>query len=158
MKTNYLLPSNFKRIGWIIFLPVTLFGILWLVFEFEFKIFEINVFALVNNELFNDTQFCTFLTNNILDEVLGVLIIVSSIFIAFSKEKFEDEYISKIRLESLVWATYINYLILIIAILFVYEFAFLWVLVFNMFTILFFFIIRFNWVIIRTRKSLEYEK
>jgi hypothetical protein len=83
--------------------------------------------------------------NNILNEIIGVLIILSSIFVAFSKEKEEDEYILKIRLESLVWAVYVNYGILLISLLFIYDFSFLYVMIFNMFTVIIFFIIRFYW-------------
>ena len=63
-----------------------------------------------------------------------------------------DEMISKIRLESLVWATYINYGILLLAMIFVYDMSFLWVMILNMFTILIFFIIRFNWQILKFKK------
>jgi len=86
------------------------------------------------------------------------LLIISLFFIAFSKEKNEDEFIAKIRLESLLWATYINYAVLIIAILFVYGGSAFWVLVYNIFTILLFFIIRFNWVIRKSRKLAKDEK
>lgn len=87
------------------------------------------------------------LDNNILNEILGIIMIISSVLVAFSKEVNEDEYISKIRLESLVWAVYLNYAILLLAFVFVYGMSFLWVMIFNMFTILIFFIIRFNWQI-----------
>ena len=96
--------------------------------------------------------------NNILNEIFGILIIISSLFVAFSKEKSEDEYISKIRLESLVWAVYFNYGILLFSILFVFDFSFLWVMIFNMFTVLLFFIIRFNWQISKLKKSANYEE
>jgi len=63
-----------------------------------------------------------------------------------------------IRLESLVWATYINYGVLILALIFVYDIPFFWVLVFNMFTTLIFFIIRYNWALNNSKKSIENEK
>ena len=97
-------------------------------------------------------------SNNILNEILGILVIVSSLFVAFSKEKSEDEYISKIRLESLVWAVYFNYGILLFSFLFIYNFSFFWVMLFNMFTVLVFFIIRFNWQISVLKKSAVYEE
>ena len=74
------------------------------------------------------------------------------------KEKTEDEFIAMIRLESLVWATYINYGVLILALIFVYDIPFFWVLVFNMFTTLIFFIIRYNWALNNSKKSIENEK
>jgi hypothetical protein len=91
--------------------------------------------------------------NNVLNEILGILIIIGALLVAFSKEKTEDEYIAKTRLESLVWATYFNYGILLIAILFVYDLAFFWVMVFNMFTLLLFFIVRFNYMIFKLNKT-----
>jgi len=103
-------------------------------------------------------DFFTITENNLIDEIIGILIIVGTIFIALSKEYMEDEFISKIRLDSLVWAVYVNYGILILAILFIYGPTFLWALATNMFTILIFFIIRFNWVKYKSRKLLRDEK
>ncbi len=86
------------------------------------------------------------------------MIIISSLLVAFSEEKSEDEYISKIRLESLVWAVYFNFAILLLSFLFVYGLYFLWVMIFNMFTVLLFFIVRFNWQISKLKKSAYYEE
>jgi hypothetical protein len=161
MKTNYLLSNQFKRIGWILFIPSVILGLLFIIFGFEPKFLEIKVFALIEQaaEPWGTLpKFCVLVQTNAIDEIIGILLIVSSFFIAFSKEKNEDEFISKIRLESLLWATYINYAILIVAIFFVYGFSFFWVLVFNIFTILLFFIIRFNWVIRKSRKLAKDEK
>ncbi|VAW16950.1 hypothetical protein MNBD_BACTEROID05-629 [hydrothermal vent metagenome] len=105
--------------------------------------------------MFGEKKFVGIVNNNILNEILGISMIVGSILVAFSKEKDEDEFISKIRLESLVWATYLNYAILFLAFIFVYDLSFLWVMIFNMFTILIFFIIRFNWQIRKFRKTAE---
>ncbi|MFH2143327.1 MAG: hypothetical protein ABIJ97_12960 [Bacteroidota bacterium] len=158
MKANYLLPNRFKKIGWVLFIPVAIISLIWTIIPYESNFFNINVFAIINNEILKETEYFIFIKNNIQDEILGILIIVSLIFIAFSKEKNEDEFILKIRLESLVWATYFNYAILLIAIILVYNFAFFWVLVLNMFTVLIFFIIRFNWAIYKSKKSITDEK
>lgn len=96
--------------------------------------------------------------NNIFNEILGVFVIISSLIVAFSREKLEDEYISKIRLESLVWAVYLNYAILIISFLFLFDMTFFWVMIFNMFTIILFFIIRFHWQIYSLKKASENEE
>ena len=121
MKTNYLLPNQFKKIGWIVFIPSFIMGILWLIFEFEPNFFDVNVISFFNNELFNSPEFVVIVENNIANEILGVLIIISASFVAFAKEKNEDEFISKLRLESLVWATYLSYGILIFALLFIFS-------------------------------------
>jgi hypothetical protein len=78
--------------------------------------------------------------------------------VAFAKEKHEDEFIAKIRLESFLWATYINYAILLFSFLFFYGIGFMYVMIFNMFTIIILFIVRFNYILYRSTKQLQYEK
>ncbi|TVQ42786.1 MAG: hypothetical protein EA362_12635 [Saprospirales bacterium] len=158
MKANYLFPNKFKRIGWLILIPSAIFGILMLIFNYEPAFLDFKVPAIFVNEFFGDKYFLGMVRNNILNEIIGVLTIISLLLVAFSKEKTEDEYIYKIRLESLVWAVYVNYGILLFCFLFIFGGSFLWVMVFNMFTVLLFFILRFNWKIARLRKSSDYEK
>jgi hypothetical protein len=78
--------------------------------------------------------------------------------VAFAKEKHEDEYIAKTRMESFLWATYINYAILLFCFMFFYGVGFMYVMIFNMFTLIILFIIRFNYVLYRSTKLLQYEK
>jgi len=159
MKLNFLFPSKFKRIGWFTLIPSAIIGLSTLIYEYEPSFLDFNVPAIFVDELFSvNKKTFRMVTNNILNEILGVLIIISTLFVAFSKEKSEDEYISKIRFDSLAWAVYFNYAILILTILFIYDFAFLWVMVFNMFTVLLFFIVRFNWQISKLKKSASYEE
>ena len=158
MKLNYLFPNRFKKIGLIILIPSLILGLITLITDLEPTFLDLNVPAIFVNDIFGDQEFLGFTENNILNEICGALLITSLILVAFSKEKQEDELIAKIRLESLVWATYLNYGILLFAMLFVYELSFLWVMIFNMFTILMFFIIRFNWQVIKLNKSLSYEE
>ena len=160
MKLNFLFPSKFKRIGWFTLIPSVIIGLLILIYEYEPSFLDFNVPAIFVDEFIFSSNKKTFrmVTNNILNEILGVLIIISTFLVAFSKEKSEDEYISKIRFESLAWAVYFNYAILILTFLFIYDFAFLWVMVFNMFTVLLFFIVRFNWQISKLKKSASYEE
>jgi hypothetical protein len=158
MKTNYLFPNQFKKIGWLLFIPGIIIGLSILIYQSELSFFDIKVFSIVNQKIFEGTTFFSTLKNNILDEIAGILLIIGALLIAFSKEKSEDEFIAKIRLESLVWATYINYAILILAIIIVYDMTFLWVLIFNMFTLLIFFVIRFNWALSKFKNQIGYEE
>ncbi len=158
MKTNYLFPNRFKKIGWLLFIPGIILGIVYLIYQSDISLFDIKVFAIAEKVIFNDADFFTISENNVLDEISSILLIIGALLIAFSKEKTEDEFISKIRLESLVWATYINYAILILAIIFVYDITFFWVLVFNMFTLLVFFLIRFNWALYKSKNQIGNEE
>ncbi len=145
MKQYFLLPKVFKKIGWLLFILGILFGIVFLILEDEIHFLDLPVFAIANEEVLSKTIFFSVVKNNVIDELIGLLLIAGGLFIAFSKEETEDEFIAKIRLESLVWATYFNYAILMLSVIFVYGMSFFGVLVFNMFTLLLFFIIRFNW-------------
>lgn len=158
MKTNYLFPNQFKKIGWFLFISGVILGIVFLALQSNISFFDISVFSVVEQPIFDKPVFFSITENNVLDEILGLLLIVGGLLVAFSKEKTEDEFISKIRLESLVWATYVNYVILIFAIMFIYEMAFFWVLIFNMFTVLVFFIIRFNWLIHKSKNQIRDEE
>lgn len=158
MKTHYLLPCNFKKIGWMLLVLGIIPGIIFLINASGPEFLKIQVLAIAEASVFGSTKLFSVIENNIFDEIIGLLIIVGALFVAFSKEKSEDEFISKIRLESLVWATYVNYAILILAILFIYDMTFLWVLIFNMFIILVFFLIRFNWVLIKSKKQIRDEE
>lgn len=93
----------------------------------------------------------TFFIVTILILILGMLLI------AFSKERVEDEQISKLRLESLQWAIYLNYLILIICFLTYKGNNVAEVLHFNLKFPLLFFILRFRWVMFRLNRSAKEE-
>lgn len=160
MKTYYLFPNKFKKIGMFLLIPSAVLGISTLVYEYDLSFLDFNLPAIFIDGIYSNSGNALFgiVNNNILDEILGVLIIISSLFVAFSKEKAEDEYIAKIRLESLVWAVYVNYGILLLSMLFVFEFSFFYVMIFNMFTVLLFFMVRFNWQISKLKKVANYEE
>ncbi|QKZ14575.1 hypothetical protein [Spirosoma sp. KUDC1026] len=138
MNAKWLFPHRFRLIGWIIFVPLLLLGLANRYADFRIR--QLNVSSWL---LFGE------IGNNLTDEFAGVGVIVGLLLIAFSKEKVEDEMISRIRLEALQWSVYANYLLLAIAMLTVYNGAFLEVMVYNMFTVLLVFIGRFRWLLYR---------
>ena len=160
MKTKILFPNQFKRIGWILLVPSSILGILIVIFDFKLKFLDLNVFTIYSEDFFpwGVPTFFGFVKDNITNEIVGILIIIGAIFVAFSRERHEDEFIAKTRLESLVWATYINYVFLIFCFLFFYGLEFLYIMILNMFTILIFFIIRFYYILYKSNKSLSNEK
>jgi len=74
-----------------------------------------------------------------------ISVILGLLFIGFSKEKTEDEQIVQLRLDSLQWAVYFNYALLIICIIMINGINFLNVLAYDIMSQLVFFIIRFRW-------------
>lgn len=146
MKTNFLIPHRYKKLGWFILIPSTIIGLLVTIYDFEPEILNLKVPALFIDEFMGEKKNIGFTENNWMNEIMGILIIISSMMVAFSKETIEDEFISKIRLESLAWSVYFNQAVLLISILFIYDLAFFWVMIFNMFALLWFFIIRFTYL------------
>lgn len=145
MESNYLLPHKFKKIGCILFIIGLISGLFVFIKEYETDILTFNVFSIYNESFFGKNDgFFKVVENSILDELIAIAIIIGGLLVGFSKEKVEDEFIYKLRKDSLVWAIIFNYLVLLFAIIFIYDFTFFDILVFNMFTPLIFFIVRFN--------------
>ena len=155
MKTLFLFPNKYKKFGWFLFVPSLLAGLFLSItgFPLKYDYFKMKVFALYSDQLFSDSKFFTIVENEVVDEIILVLIIVGALLVGFSKTKNEDEFISKIRYESLVWATYFNFLLMIIATLLIYGFQYFNVLLANTFAMLLFFIIRFHFMIYKLNKS-----
>ena len=150
---NYLFPHRFKRIGIILLLISIVAAIANLPFEWEPSFLSskpINIWGQNSNFFGEGTNF--------IDELYTIGIIIGSVFIAFSKEKNEDEYIQKIRLEALVWAVYFNYIVVIFLIIFTYGIDFPIFLMYNISTLLLVFLIRFNWSLYKIRKAVKDEE
>ena len=158
MKTNFLFSHKFRLIGWILLIPSVVLGYVVIFNDFEFSFLNIKVLSLLPTG-FDATPGVTPITsplweiisNNFTQELAGVLFIVSAIFVAFSKEKKEDEYIAKIRLESLLWAAYATFVIHILCLLFFYDFTYFRSMIINMFILLIVFIVRYNFIIYRSK-------
>ena len=145
METNYLMPYKFKTLGWILFIIGIIGGILIYITDFEpTEMLKIKVLSIYDDQIFKESGFFKIRENGVLDELISVCIIIGGFLVGFTKEKIEDEFIYKLRKDSLVWALIVNYSILLLAILFVYDMTFLHILFFNMFTPLVFFVIRFS--------------
>ncbi|MGV6831701.1 MAG: hypothetical protein ACWA5P_09090 [bacterium] len=156
MYTKYLLSNKFKRIGWFLLTVSIATGILLYTDLLESELLKVKVLSIYHEGFMSSNDgFFRIVENGILDEIVAILIIIGGLLVGFSKEKIEDEYIYQLRKESLIWAIIANYVILLLAIVFVYDMTFFNVLIFNMFTPLIFFIIRFNFL---KYKSAQHEE
>ena len=141
MNSTLLLPTYFKKIGLVLFIPFSILGffVIFNEFQYDWLTFKNLHGKDSNNFLSVDENF----TNEI--AIIGTLISLS--FIAFSREKSEDEFIFKTRLESLLWATFINVILVVVVTLSFYSMNF-YVVITNMtFVLLVVFIIRFNFIL-----------
>ena len=145
MVSKLLFPSRYKLIGLVLFIPSLILGI-------AFRFFDVGVGFLSIH--LNGKNIFGGGVQNLTDEVALTGIIAGLLLVAFAREKQEDEFISKIRLESLQWAVLFNYILLIIATWLVYDASYIDVMMYNMLTVLIFFIIRFHIMLARNKSSL----
>jgi len=103
--------------------------------------------ASINTNLFN-SQHVFFISTSLI-MAIGLFIL------AFSKEKIEDEQIVQLRQDSLQWAVYVNYVLLIVSLVFSQDVDH--ILFLNLWLPLAFLIIRFRWVLFRLNLSIARE-
>ena len=130
MKT-LLFPHSFQKWGWCILAVGVAFGI----------------YAMV-------ADYGSSLVNNI--AIIGT--ISGAILVTCSREKIEDEMVRQLRLNSLLVALYINYAVLIVCSLFVYGLDFLYVMIYNMFTMLIIFMAVFRYRMWQFNKEVKDEE
>jgi hypothetical protein len=143
MNTNYLLPHAFKKAGWIITLALIIPS-MYCIISPDFKWIE-NLLKSMGIQ-------------GLLPTICLVGMVIGLLFVSFAKEKSEDEYITKIRLESLVWAVWGNYVLLAVASLVIYDMNYLYVMVFGLYTVLVLFIAKFNVALYKLRKQGNHEE
>jgi len=134
---NYLFNYKYKKIsGWIFYLLIPV-GLFLLLTERIQDIFVVNVFSIFSYEwIGSERTGFGWIENGLGDEIFTLLIIVSGLINSFSKEKIEDELISRIRLESLSLSLFISFGLIIISTFLVFNINYMIVLVFNLFLII----------------------
>ena len=134
---SYLFSNQFKKTSGIVFYLSIPIGLFLLLTERLQDIFVVNVFSIFSYEWFGSEQTgFGWIENGVGDEIFTLLIIVSGLINSFSKEKIEDELISRIRLESLSLSLFISFGLIIISTFLVYNINYMYVLVFNLFLII----------------------
>jgi hypothetical protein len=135
---NLLLPYPWKIAGLILALGGIVLLVLYLMLDFRFTM---PVLAIVSS--FLETRvFVTFRTN-FADELILIFLISGFGLMVFSKEQNETEYLIPLRDKAMVKAAILNNIILLCAVLFVYGSGFLAILVFNIISLLIFYLMFF---------------
>jgi uncharacterized membrane protein len=164
--TKFLLPSKFKNAGWWIFGITLVLIILHFAFQSQcdFSVNTIRAFFGMERLGPKETQLTTIFSSSfgpnddLLLTFIGILLIVAGIFIGFSRNKEDDEFIEQLRYESLILSLYINSGIVLLCLIFVWGFSFLWVMTVNIFSTLYVFIFCFYLRLYLNKRSLRHEK
>ncbi len=154
MKSKLLLPAKF-RIPGLALLLVSVTGICFHFFgDYEPDWLQLPVFAIFNDmALAGKSSWFSVINDNIFGEICSVGIIVGGLMYAFARLNEEDEFTTRMRLDSLMTATYISYGFLLFGVMFIYGFAFLNWMAFHMFSLIIIFIIHFRFSLWKWRKS-----
>lgn len=160
MNKQHLLPHRWKRPSWFSLLLFLSLGLVHTFFkELDYPFLHWKVFNLFPaNILGSNTAPAHWTDVNIMNTILGIGIILSALAAGFSAERNEDEYVAKLRLAALSWALIVNYILLLIAFVLLYDFSFIAAMEYNLFTVLLLFVFRFRYLLYRSRKSLPDEK
>ncbi len=149
MKNSILLPSKYKVFGWIIFLLFATLGIFCMTKDFQ--IHGLQIYHIPTGSF--DSITFGFEDFNLTNELAFLGITIGLLMIVFAKEKIEDEYISMLRLKSLQLAVLLSYIVLIILNFSFYGLGFLILLVYNVWTTLIIFIIKFYLSLYQLRRG-----
>ncbi|MBW3129593.1 MULTISPECIES: hypothetical protein [Hymenobacter] len=153
MKAQYLFPHRFKKIGWLLFgisLPICLL--------MQYSILPTSGVASMPAILSDEGWFHFVRPDNNAFDFFGILLLLGTLLSACSAEKYEDEFIATLRLDSLLWATYVNYALLALALLLTYGSSFFMVMIYSMFSLPLLFLLRFQYVLYRNSHSFSHEK
>ena len=148
MKNTLLIAHRWKTLGWILSVPAFLGGLYYMAQDNPEALMVtlpkwLTRFMWIESFMSADKP----ITIALLDEVICIGLLVGLLLLAFSREKIEDEWIQRVRLESFQWAIMVNSLLLLAFIVFAHGTPFLTVMVYNMFTPLLIFVARYYYVL-----------
>jgi hypothetical protein len=151
MKKLLLFPYRFRPVGWLVLVPALALGLACMYLEFSWDALDVTsgwLYQLWGKDMFLGEV-------NFTDELAAIGVITGLLLLVFSAEKREDEWIANLRLRALSWAVWWHYGILLVAIVFVHGSDFFSVLVYNMFTLLLLFGLRFRYLLWKAANQLE---
>jgi hypothetical protein len=138
MKSKFLFPYWTRYLGWVLVfahIPVMMIG--------------------KHHGLYGDhsDKSALFNGNHLMFIGPALLMAIGLFLVAFSRERIEDEQISQLRLDSLRWAVFVNYIVLILMLILSDDEHH--ILLMNLWIPLLFFIIRFQWKLFQNNRLLK---
>jgi hypothetical protein len=146
-----LLPHGYRIAGYI----TTLAGLIMVYLHFGrgFKpgFLDTHVFAVYSS--YFDTKYFQVISNNLIEELCGISLLTGIFFIAFAKEKQEEDHYWTLRFKALLYSAYTATTILIFSFVFTFGVGFLKVAILNIYIPLIFYILIFRFLLYRDRRS-----
>ncbi|WP_337873201.1 hypothetical protein [Ignavibacterium sp.] len=153
MISRFLIPHKYKIVGIVLLILGIISAYLRFYLGIKPSYLNLPVFAFYSS--FLDTKTFQVITNNISEEIVSLILLLGLLLINFSKEVVENDKVNSIRLFSFVSSVLLNSVILIFSVLFIYGFAFVNVLMFNIFSQMIIYQIIFRILFIKNQKALS---
>lgn len=157
MSKSYLFSPVFRKIGYVLLAIALVYYLACWIWE---PLSELVYFPMLSFTpgMWEDPEKAHFgiqVANAGWFEIIMTLMCVGCVFVAFSREKVEDEFIAHIRVQSLVWALMVNMILVLITTLFIYGESYLICMAVYPFSTFLFFIVKYNWSLYKFRKNNE---
>lgn len=153
MKKNYLFSHQFRVIGWVLaIVSIAVF----VAYPIWFPDWHIELPALYYDfPLLDDKDTSGFfvMAEASVFSLAAPVLTIGLLFIGFSKEKVEDEFVHYVRSQSLIWATYVTAALFILATLLIYGIPYIYVPYLLFFVFLILFIIKFRIALYKANKG-----
>lgn len=152
MKINhYLLPARLRLLGF----GLTLLGIIMLLakYKFNYKPDFLNMKMFAIYSFYIETKTFSIVTNQMLEEFAGIILLCGLFLIAFSKEQVETELTNSIRLKAFILTAYFSLFFIIASALFFFGFGFVGALVAFAVAWLLFYLLTFKYLLYRSGKT-----
>lgn len=147
----FLFNHKFRIVGYLICLPAILIFVAKYILKMSLEFLRVPVFAI--QSIFVETKYFFWMETDISDELFTISLITSLTLIALSKEKNEIEDYNRFRLKAFSLAIIINSCFLIFGMAFFYGISAIYVLVINIFSFLFIYIIVFKILVFKANQN-----
>ena len=155
MKTQFLLPTRFKKLGLCLLVPFVIMAVLEC-FGSEtltpYIYWRLPLPAIYDGFI-GEGEWFSIVKESVYNEIWIIGLLLSLTFIALAKEKDEDEMISKIRLESMAWALWVTMVLFALETLWVFGFAYMESSFLTLFIYLIIFIVKFNYEMLKLKRD-----
>lgn len=138
-----LLSYKFKKIGWLLVFIGVVLALIRFYLGIKPEFLNMKVFAFYS--FYIEAKTFTVIQNHVTEELAAIFLLTGLFILVLSKEKEENEFVNKIRLNSLIISIFLNTILLIISVFFTFGFAFVGALVLNMFSLMIIYLIIFKW-------------
>lgn len=157
MKKDYLFPHVCKWIGWAMFVPFFLLAVYSLAADLEIDNWVKLPWLCIGQAWFSNGPGIGIDRVGLGDEIVGVVLTVSLLFIGFAREKEEDEYTIALRFKSMAWSMKVDAVVLIVALLFTYGLVFFYFWYAYLILIFLLYVSRFYYELHKFRRSSDEE-